>query len=401
MRNFWMLVGFEYKKLLKKKITWITVILLVLLMAFSASTLIIGNYYVNGKLVGSNLSAVKMDIAYAKELSGRKLDQTLLDEAGAAYDKVPADAEVYIATEEYQTYARPYSTVFNWARQAARLEESGPHILNGLTEELLYEKREAAQLDVWNTMSLTEGEISYLQEEDAAVDKPFTFRYAEAYSIITDVAYTLGTMQILLIAICIPGIFSEEYAKKTHPLLTSSRLGKKELYGAKLFTAVSFSLVTALLMWLSLIGTCLMIYGTDGFTAQIQNLSPLLPWNLTAGEAVLIEIMLSLASAVLFSGVAVFLGEKLKNGVAAMSILTAAMIAIMVFNIPEQYRVLGQIWDWLPGSISAVWNAFDTRLVKIFGTYFTAWETTPVIYLLLFLLFAALGVRSFCKADKA
>ena len=87
MNNFWLMVTFEYKKLMKRKITWITLALLMGLMVFSACTPIIGDYFINGERVDSNYNMLKTDIAYAKEISGRKIDDGLLREAGEAYAK--------------------------------------------------------------------------------------------------------------------------------------------------------------------------------------------------------------------------------------------------------------------------------------------------------------------------
>ena len=400
MNNFWLMVTFEYKKLMKRKITWITLALLLGLMVFSACTPIIGDYFINGERVDSNYNMLKTDIAYAKEISGRKIDDGLLREAGEAYAKVP-DVPLYIATEEYQTYARPYSEIFNWVRRA-RLTTGTETVkdLQDVTEDRLYKEREEAMLRLWEADGFSKEEINYLKAQDDKVEKPMVFAYNETYDQVSSLMYTLGIMQTLLIAVCIPGIFSEEHVKKTSPLLLTTAYGKRKLYLAKLFTAVTFSLGTNLLLCAAIILPNLLIFGGEGFSSQIQTLNPLLPWDLTAGQAVLILIGITLASSLLFCGLACVLGEKFRSSIPAMSVLVGILLAGILFNIPDEYPLAAQIWDCLPVNMAAIWGAFSENLISLFGRYFTSWQIVPVIYVFLAVLLGILGGRVYTKTNK-
>jgi hypothetical protein len=73
------------------------------------------------------------------------------------------------------------------------------------------------------------------------------------------------------------------------------------------------------------------------------------------------------------------------------------ILAGMIIQIPAQYRILGQIWDYLPTCFLSMWNTFDLRLVSLFGTQFTSYQIVPLIYIVGASLLAFLGSRIYCR----
>ena len=110
------------------------------------------------------------------------------------------------------------------------------------------------------------------------------------------------------------------------------------------------------------------IYGTDGFQAQLQLFQPNDVWLLTAGELLLILIGLSLVTALFHSAAAMVLGERLKSNMTPMAVMVGFLLFSLLFNIPEQYRILSQIWDYVPRTF---W--------LIGGLSVTAWYLSPDI----------------------
>ena len=102
MKEFWALVSFEYRKILGKRSVKIALLLTLFLSVFSIWGTLMGSYYIEGELFESNAEAMKKDRAYARELSGRILDDKLLMETADAYQTIPDSAAVYQSTEEYQ-----------------------------------------------------------------------------------------------------------------------------------------------------------------------------------------------------------------------------------------------------------------------------------------------------------
>ena len=66
-----------------------------------------GSHYVDNEKADSKYHIFLADREYNRQLSGREIDQALLEEMSDAYDRIPSSAERYTLTEEYQKYASP------------------------------------------------------------------------------------------------------------------------------------------------------------------------------------------------------------------------------------------------------------------------------------------------------
>ena len=144
---------------------------------------------------------------------------------------------------------------------------------------------------------------------------------------------------------------------------------------------------------------CLCIYGSQGFDTAIQisfshtNYAD----NITIGQACLIAYGCLLATAILISVFVMFLSELFHSSIAAISIPSAMLLAGMLVQPPSEYRILGQIWDYLPTCFLSMWNTFDLRLISLFGMYFVSYQIVPVIYIAAAALLAFLGGCIYCR----
>ena len=144
---------------------------------------------------------------------------------------------------------------------------------------------------------------------------------------------------------------------------------------------------------------CLCLYGSQGFDTAIQisfshtNYAD----NITIGQACLIAYGCLLATAILISVFVMFLSELFHSSIAAISIPSAMLLAGMLVQPPSEYRILGQIWDYLPTCFLTMWNTFDLRLVSLFGTQFTSYQIVPLVYIGAAALLAWLGSRIYCR----
>ena len=172
MNNFGILYRYELKKLSQKKILWISLGICLLVIAFSLLFPLAGNYYIDGTLIDSNYNIYLTDQAYRKDLSGRAIGQALLEETIEAYSHVPLDVTPYSLTEEYQTYARPYSEIFNLIRtwtgkDAISAAQWVPDEAN------FYSAMQTKMETLWNANYLTDSELhlmptgrSFKQDDD-------------------------------------------------------------------------------------------------------------------------------------------------------------------------------------------------------------------------------------------
>jgi len=169
------------------------------------------------------------------------------------------------------------------------------------------------------------------------------------------------------------------------------KFGKNIAYWAKFFAGISFAAGSALLLLTLAVLLTFAAYGMGGSHAIIQLIFAQYSYSLTVGQMVLILYGCVLATAIVYGALVMLLSEMFHNSVATLAIASGMLILSMVCSVPFQYRVLSQIWNWLPSGFLAPWNLFDVRLLSIFGHYFTAWQAVPVIDIIVSFVFAFIG----------
>ncbi len=380
MKNLKTLYQFEMKKIFGRKIVWITVVIMLLLTASTVCSQLLGTYYIDEKKIDSNYAIFQRSRTYEKTLSGRPIDQRLLEETWDAYGKIPDTSGHYAGTKEYWTYAFPYSAIFVFVTNTCDMDAA--ETLNWKPDETeLYAGRQDMLENLWNSAYLTEGEKEYWRQQEMSMETPFMYAYKEGWWMLLDGLYTIGIMTLLTIAICLSSVFPVERARKTDQLIFCSRYGKRTLYLAKILAGISFAAGTALLYTAAAMVLALAVYGCDGFGAAFQLIYPDYSGSISVGQAVLISYGLLLAAAVLAGAFVMVLSEILRNAVGTLAVISGVIILSMFVDIPYHFRVLAQIWDYLPSMFLSLWNIFDCRLVPFAGTYLTNTQFVPVLYL--------------------
>lgn len=365
MCNFGTLLNYEYKKILSRKIVWITfAVLLFACIVMSLSSVL------NSSLTeGTVYERVLADRKSAEAIAGRAIDESLLLEYRSSGERVPNGLEYFF-----------------------RILQEGKEI-GEITEKGLYETRAAMIENEWQEKYLTEGEKEYLSLQEEKVAIPVVYQYCEGLKKVMALIYVVVIMQTLFAAICLPIIFSDEHSHKTDQLNLCCSLGTKTLFAAKITAGSTLmAAVTALLLAAETIPT-LWLYGAGGFRTQIQLIYPKCSLPLTVGESLLIMAGLSMILAVLQAVAAMVLAEGLRSGVGAMAVMIGILLLTFFLNIPDKFRVPAEIWNCIPNNITSVWAFFDSRLVPVFGSYAAQWQAASVVYLLLILLGCVCGYR--------
>ena len=392
MNNFIILYRYEWKKLLDKKIVWITFALCIVIIIVSLSVPFLGSYYVGGEWIDTKLHMYQTDKRYSESLSGRAINQELLEETIDAYRKIPYTKELkYSLTEEYQQYARPYSAIFNFIVGTTNMQASDVILSWQPNEHDLYEKRQQWLNSIWEEFGLSKGEIDFWQERELQITTPVVYEHQEAYNTLLSCYQTIGLFVLLLIAICLSGMFSEEHTRKTDQIILCSSLGKTLVYWIKIMTGISFAVVSTFLLSLFTFIMTICLHGADGFHAIFQLIYPSNSDSISCGQAILIAYGTMIVTAIVTSIVVMVLSELLHSNIATLAISTALLIMAMFVVVPEQYRLLAQLWDWLPWCFLAPWNVFGKYTISIFGHYFTPWQAVPIIYLIASIVIANIG----------
>ncbi len=392
MDNFGVLYRYECKKLLSRKIVWISFSLCIITIVVSLLAPFLGSYYAEGEFIDTNYRMQQIDKRYSEALSGREINQELLEETIAAYRKIPDVAGMnYTMTEEYQQYARPYSEIFNFIRRTTGMQTSEVIRAWQPDENDLYAKRQIWLTSSWKDLGLSKGEMDFWREREEQIKTPYVYQEYRVYDIMISSYQTVGLFVWMLLAICLSGIFSDEHTRKTDQIILSSPLGKKKLYWAKIVTGVSFAAISTILLFTFLFVIAICLYGMEGFQAAFQFIYTDNSDNITCGQAVMIAYGNMIIAAVITSVFVMVLSELLRSNIAAVAISTGLLILNMIVMIPAQYRVLAQIWAWLPWCFLTPWNVFSNYTISIFGHYLTSWQAVPMIYMITSVMLAVIG----------
>lgn len=400
MKNLKTLCFYEFKKLLHKKMVWITTFLFVAVMAATILSGLGGKCYVNDIEYCTHYELLMKDREHERNLTGRAVNQELLEEMKTAYLKYDSflkdmgetttDDERIKLTEAYMEIERPYKSIFELVRRSSGMQTD--EVLDWKADEKdFYAQRMKNVEDSWDTFWLSDGEKAYWQQKEQELENPFIYRYKTGYSTLISAIYVISTFTMLLIGVCLSGIFADEHTLKTDQLLLSSEQGHHALYFAKILAGVSFSVSATVIVSVLAFLLSLGIYGADGFHAAIQLIRPTYSYPVSAGQFAIIIYLILIITAVTVSVGVMVLSELLHNSLATLAITIFAVIMGMFLNIPENFRVLSQLWDVLPMNLLFAGNIFDIRLIPVFGKYFTAWQAMPVIYLAVSILFVLLG----------
>ena len=390
MDNFWIIYKYEMKKLTGKKLLWGTAFLCMIAIVFTACAGLIGTYYVGGEAIESNYEAFRKDRIYRKNLSGRYIDEALLQETVDAYCHIPTDEPRYTLTEEYETFARPYSDIFNMIRAWTGMDFSSIQEWN-LDEAALYEAREQQRESHWQSLLLTETEKEFWRGMESQIDTPLIYYYHEGYENLLNCFLTVGVLLLLFVAICLSNLFADEHIRRTDQLVLSSRGGKESAYWAKILAGVTASVVAATLMAIMTLVLNLVIYGAEGFEMPLQCCLYVYSYPITIGQACIIAYGILIVASILAAVFVMVISELFRSGIVALAISTGLIILGNLVLIPAEYRVLAQMWDWTPMAYLAPWNIFDARTLTVFGQCFASWQTVPIIYILLSVILAVGG----------
>lgn len=385
MNLFFDLAGYEFKKILCRKRTVITLVLVVLIGAVSVFGTIIGNYYYsdeNGnEITVSRYDEEMIDRRYGEELSGRIIDADLIMEAVEAYRQVPLNGDRHYAdTVEYRNNARKYSSIYSIVRRV--------FILNGVEDFQNLTREQAEQFDrirkenkyyVMDNSDISENMRAYLQKCLDESPETLTYEDSGGYYRFVTIMYTTAMMAGAAIAIIISGIFSEEYTSGADSLILSSKHGKGLVIGAKLFAAFIVSAVLIILLTVINYVETMIVWGTNGADGQLILLGNMYPYNITIGQSAALYSICALAACLLFAAITAMLSAMLKAPFNTIVIMAILLIAPMFLNIPDE----APIWVYclenlLPTNMMAFWRAMYEYQYEIFGLIIPPYVFIPI-----------------------
>lgn len=400
MKEFWTLVSFEYRKILGKRSVKIALLLTLFLSVFSIWGTLMGSYYIEGELFESNAEAMKKDRAYARELSGRILDDKLLMEAADAYQTIPDSAAVYQSTEEYQKNARKYSSIYSLTRQVydtpnARFGAPEMGTLDPARAEQFYEIRELRMTKQIENAPISENAKEVMMQYSEKVKEPWIFSYSDGYTRFMTIMATSGVMAAFVMAICLAPLFAGEYSNHTDQLLLSARYGKGKLIKAKFFTGFSMTGIVTLIITLQSYVQSMLTFGFDGGNANVQIYDALFPYPLTLKQAALLQSICVFFACMCMSALTMFFSSRMKSAFGVI-ILSVLLLCVPMFVKVSAYPLLGYLlFHLIPANMMQYDYIFSMIPYEIAGVVIPPYVMMPVAALCLCIILIPFAYRGF------
>lgn len=400
VKQFLRLCYFEWKKIVKRKSTWITLFIIMGTYILMEAFYLFGSTYIEGQFLETHMEGRAIDIENSQKLSGRKINDDLLKEMQQAYSKYAQnDDKLYMLTEDYQKNVRPYSTLY---KTLNNMMYDRNETFNPLTvgESELYETVDMHFKAMCEAYGLEKSEQAYWQEKQEQLEKPFTYQYADGYDYMISMSgfYRISMLITFFISICISIVFTEEHSRKTDQLILCSMHGRVLDYLAKIVAGTLFVLLSTSILLILAFLLAFTLYGANGFSAAIQLIVGYYPEAFSVGQVCLLMIGILLLSSVLIGIFTMVLSELTHSNIASMATVIAIMFAARLIPIPAQYRVCSQAWNFLPINLLKFDEGFtDLRLVQLPGLQLTSWQFAIILYLILGILLMLIGKKVYCK----
>ncbi len=421
MRTLYM---YELKKIVCRKMVWVAagiMLLLCVLMRFVNLIDIEYSYIKDGKEESVTISGyewMEIEKKFARALSGRKIDDTLLKEmqdfykgknegkegreemaiksdleTGAQISVISGGTENEALKKEELLDIRRYMPILSYVQWVMEDDER----TYTTDAEGLYAEREHLVAESRADQMLTGKELDHWKEQDARLKVPFTYTYMDGWKNLWDGANVINCMLLLLLSISLSGVFSVEHLRRTDAMILCSQYGKSKLYFAKILAGITFGVAAALLLYGAATVSSVALSGADGLDGALQISFPLSSRRMCMGQLILLLFFLVLVISALYSIAIMFLSEWLKKSVGVMAVPVGIMIFTLFVDIPYRFKTVSQIYDLLPTNLLMRQELWNDRLFSVMGKYLTNFQMAPVVYILVSILLFGMGKRIYQK----
>lgn len=395
MNNFWILVGFEYKKIFNSKIN---AILLAIILIFSVAVVLLnaygGNYYHSIGTDISKIEALKLDKETINSNKGFVTDEVIKetiilvqngynDRENYFYN---AQGKEVLKPDAQRQFILPYSNIyfflsnlfdskFDLSDGSRPIEHLNSNDINDFYKS--YKQLLVDNITYNNNLTLNEkGKHIDMIEK---IKTPFYNEYAKGW-------------------LSIGNIFGKEYSNKTDAVILSTKKGKSILIAAKFTTAITFAILSTVLISGCYIGTYLFTQGLDGINVPLQFLGGFeySTYPVTIGEFVGICCVVFLITAITFSCFCAMVSAIFNNSVTALSLLMLSVFAPM-FIPPVDDRLFTQIKDCLFSSILNHETIFSEYFYTFGDISFTPFAFYMLLAMIEILVFIPIAYNTFKK----
>lgn len=229
----------------------------------------------------------------------------------------------------------------------------------------LYEKRQQAINDFFDSFGTSEKEKAYLLSMNDKVNTPFQYVWTEGWMILLGIIQDYGIMIAIVLVICLGPLFSGEWHNRTGAMILSMKNGWKKDAFAKVMVGFSFSIELFLIIAIPSIIVQLFFFGTSGWDMPIQNIKmiAIAPMNMLQAEAY--EYFHALLGIIGFAGLVMLISSFSKNEIASLIAGFALLFVPTIISgyLPYEIQLFSDLFP-LVGNSAII---FRTNTLNIFG----------------------------------
>ena len=376
------LYNYELKKLLRNKLTLLTMgIVLLIVIAWGAFSAFAG---APNEIDGDRPSRYifnQMRQEESKKIDGSVVDDTLLSQMN---QYLPGS----IGTKSFLQYYDIHEFVGFTIDTMSDVRISQTN-----TTELYDILREKLSVTYLTDEGYSETEQAYWAEQaEDILSGSITYNgYFEGWRQITNMIKVLVYLVVLFVAVCLSTIFTYENTRKTDQLIFASKYGKYRLYWAKVCAGITVSVGFAVLLIALFIGVVAVVFGLDGFDTMLQFVL-MRPFDLSIGQAALILFGLLIFAALLTAVFVMVVSQFTQNSIATISIVAGMlMLSLFVSEVPGNIRWLSELWYLIPSNLINLNGAFRYSLLSVGNLHLVSWQYAFPAYMLLSVAFILAG----------
>lgn len=361
------LLSFEFKKIIRKRST-LYIIIAALLISFFATFFgaVTETSYIPEREKIRGFQAIENEKAVQGELSGYLTDEYI--------NQINLEAN-----QDDPTYWGILSAI---GVQEVRLPniilELKAGNINRIYDNILNEPISDNPRPVGTSNELTKLLNMYEQ-----VEVPFYYDYYDSWEKMSSSFSILVSLVIsAIIVICLSPVFSEEYSQRTDAIILTTKYGKNKLIVAKLLSSLLFTLAVYFLFVTLHFILHAMIYGFDGYKANIQlhGWYYQSPYNMDFLELTIYSFGLSLIGLLFIAVITLFISSKMKSPFIVV-ILSAAILYIPKIDVSEISYTAALVLDLFPINmmnaaqhfeLGVFYNFFGMPLLQPIMMIFTA-----------------------------
>lgn len=369
------LVIYEIKKIITRKITIISSIILFFIISSNIFSVANGDYYLDY----TGVESIKKRTDDEQKLQG-VLTPEYFSNILSKYNKLKDDPNNLVDPKDKNSGLNDTSYFRDWDSYQpidmlvdtafTPVSELGFNKINGLSIKdikCIYNVRLSninAYINDTNKIKISDNNKDIIMKKAKSLQTPLEYKTYRGWTkIISNIDDASGMFIMIVLAICISPLFTSEYQTGVDNIILSTKKGKKDIIYSKFIATFLFTTVFYF-GFVAYITICnASIYSLSGWNLPIQVSS--VYWysvyNINFLQSYIITVLLGYLANLFSVTVTMMLSSRLKTSFATIILSLVSIFIPYIVYLSSMSTYVNYIFDLFPVNI--------THLVKIFNSY--------------------------------